>query len=330
LNCDEPDIREQLTNKTSTELINYLHPHTLVIIDEAQRVRNIGLTLKLIADNAPQIQIIATGSSSFDLSNQIAESLTGRSFEFQLFPISISELLTIKNQVETQRLLSNYLIYGLYPEVVTTPHQTETLLNNLVKNYLYKDALQYQGIKNPEIIEKLLQALALQIGNEVSFTELGNLLGIDKKTVSHYIRLLELAFIIFKLKPFSRNLRKEIGKLHKIYFWDLGIRNAILRNFNPLNLRSDIGQLWENFIITERIKYRTNLNSPANVFFWRTWSKQKIDLIEEVSGQLSAFEIKWTGKKLKIPSLWAKNYPQAKWQIINQTNYLPFLTSPLF
>lgn len=324
LNCDEPDIRSSLTDKTSTELINYIGNRKMVIIDEAQRIRNIGLTIKLLVDNVPDRQIIATGSSSFELSNKISEPLTGRIFEFHLGPLFILETST--NKIELERLLETRLIFGLYPEIVTEPNQAGEILKNIYKNYLYKDALEYQSLKNPELLEKLLSALALQIGSEVSFTELASLLGIDPKTVASYIRLLELAFIIFRLPPLSRNLRKEISKSRKIYFWDTGIRNAVINNFNPLVLRNDTGSLWENFLICERLKRNGIIARSPNIYFWRTWSQQEIDYIEEEGGQYLGFEIKWQDKKAREPALWREIYQNASWQVVNKKKFLDFLS----
>lgn len=323
LNCDEPDVRLALTDKTSTELLNFIGNKKLVIIDEAQRVKNIGLTLKLLVDNAPYLQVIATGSSSFDLSNKISEPLTGRAFEFHLGPFSVQE--TGSNQVELQRLLETRLIFGLYPEIVVNQNERQEILKTIYKNYLYKDALEYQGLKSPELIEKLLAALALQIGSEVSYTELAALLGVDQKTVASYIRLLEQAFVIFRLSPLSRNLRKEISKSRKIYFCDTGVRNAVINNFNPLSLRNDIGPLWENFVIAERLKRNEVFGKQANYYFWRTWNQQEIDFIEEEGGILSGWEIKWDGKKLKPPKSWTETYKNSTYQVINKENFLEFL-----
>lgn len=324
LNCDEPDIREQLTDKTSTELMAFIGENKLVVIDEAQRIKNIGLTVKLLVDNAKRLQIIATGSSSFDLSNEIVEPLTGRAYEFTLYPLSIEELLTVHNKLEVNRLLERMIVFGMYPEVVIRTNETEKILKTLTRNYLYKDVLEYQHIKNPDFLEKLLQALALQIGSEVSYNELSNLLGIDKKTIASYIRILEQAFIIYTLKPFSRNLRKELGKLRKIYFCDTGIRNALINNFNPLSLRQDTGQLWENFLITERMKYYANHGKSADFYFWRTWSQQELDLVEETGGKLSAFEFKWGEKVPRKPKAWLGAYPESKYTLINRSNFMQF------
>lgn len=329
LNCDEPDIRQALTDKTSTELLAYIGQHRLVVIDEAQRVKNIGLTLKILVDSAPQIQIVATGSSAFDLSNDIREPLTGRVYEFYLSPISVSELLTTYSKIEVNRLLEKRLIYGMYPEIVMKEPEAENLLKLLTKSYLYKDVLEYQKIKNPDILERLLQALALQIGHEVSLTELSSLLGIDKKTVATYIRILEQAFIIFPLKPLHRNPRQELGKLRKVYFYDTGIRNSLINNFNPLSLRQDTGDLWENFIVNERRKQLLNQGKTFNWYFWRTWNKQKIDLVEEGGGKLTAYEIKWQKISLRPPKQWNVLYPQSVFKYINRDNFLDLLGSDL-
>jgi len=325
LNCDEPDIRNSLVNKTSTELKNILGNNKFVVIDEAQRVENIGLTLKLIADNFPDIQIIATGSSSFELSNKISEPLTGRKYEFYLYPFSWQELSQKYSSLELNRLLENRIIFGMYPEIINKPDESEINLKSITKSYLYKDVLQFQEIKNSDLLYKLLQALALQIGNEVSYNGLANLLEIDKKTVSRYIRILEQAFVIFRLNPFGRNLRTELKKMRKIYFYDTGIRNALINNLNPLNLRTDTGALWENFIISERIKFN-NQQKNANIYFWRTRQKQEIDYIEEYDGNLFAYEFKWNnGKKIKAPKSWIENYKDAEFQVVTPKNFQDFV-----
>lgn len=323
LSCDEPDIRRTLTDKTSSELKNYLNNKKLIIIDEAQRIPNIGLTLKLLVDIFPEIQIIATGSSSFDLSNRISEPLTGRTVEFLLTPFAIKEIYP--NHIEAHRLLESRLIFGSYPEVVTSPENSKEYLRSLYKNYLYKDALEFQGLKTPELIEKLLVALALQIGNEVHFTELASLLEVDKKTIASYIRLLELAFVVFRLPPLSRNLRKEISKSRKIYFWDTGIRNTIINNFNPLELRSDTGQLWENFVISERRKRNLIQGFDPNTYFWRTWTRQEVDYVEEEGGKFHGFEIKWKSKKVNPPKQWKEIYSSADWTVIDRVTFYPFI-----
>jgi predicted AAA+ superfamily ATPase len=323
-NCDEPDIRQALTDKTSTELKEFLGNRKLVILDEAQRVNNIGLTLKLLIDSYPQMQIIATGSSSFDLSNKIAEPLTGRKFEFHLYPLSLEELKSIYSNMEIDRLIEQRMIFGMYPEIVNAQGDSGARLKELARSYLYKDILQFQNIKNNEAIEKLLQALALQISNEVSYNELAQMTGIDKNTVSSYIQILEKAFIIFRLGPFSRNLRNELKKLRKIYFYDTGIRNVLINNLNPLNLRQDRGALWENFIISERLKFNNNNDKSPNAYFWRTLQGQEIDYLEDANGKISAYEFKWQKDKLRQPKAFVAAY-KSEVKLINRENYREFV-----
>lgn len=325
LNCDELDVRQALTDKTSTELKTFLGNKKLVIIDEAQRVKNIGLTLKLLIDNFPQTQIIATGSSSFDLSNEVSEPLTGRKIEFYLFPLSLEELRGVYSDIEIERVLEQRIIYGMYPEIIQIGAEAGNRLKSLAQSYTYKDVLQYQNIRNPEVLEKLIQALALQMGNEVSYNELASLVGINKNTVENYIRILEQVFIIFRLRPFSRNARNELKRLRKIYFYDTGIRNALINNFNPFHLRQDIGGLWENFMISEKIKYNHNHGKDVNIYFWRTLQKQEIDYLEEYEDKLSGFEFKWKKDKFKIPPMFKEKYPQSPVEIINKENYKKFV-----
>ncbi len=326
LNCDEPDIRELLTQKTSTELKRLVGDHRLVVIDEAQRVLNIGLTLKLLSDNFPGIQVLATGSSSFELSNRFKEPLTGRKIEFQLFPLSVAELLQAHSEMEIARLLENILRFGLYPEVVTSPiTEAVQVINEIAESYLYKDILEYQTLKKPELLEKLLTALALQVGQEVSYSELSNLLGVDKLTVEKYVNLLEKAFIIFPLRPFSRTLRKEIGKKRKIYFYDPGIRNSIIKNFNPLDVRNDVGALWENFLLAERVKANSAGKTAVNQYFWRTYDKKEIDLVEESGGKLAGYEFKWGKSKLKQQRDFLNAYPGSSIHLVNRENFLDFV-----
>lgn len=326
LNCDEPDVRVLLTNKTSTELANTIGGNTLVVIDEAQRVKNIGLTIKLIVDTYPHIQILATGSSSFDLSNAIVEPLTGRHRDFFLHGLSIEELLSIRTAQEEQRLLEQRLVYGTYPQAVTQPESAGVTLRYISQDYLYKDALEHQGLRNALVLEKLVTALALQIGQEVSYVELSGLLGIDKKTVERYIRILEQAFVVFRLPPYSKNPRKELSKTRKIFFWDNGIRNAVINNFNPLVLRSDTGFLWENYIQAERNKYLLNHSLQRASYFWRTYDMQEVDRVEENAGGLFGYEIKWKKQKKSPPGAWRTLYPAASWTTISQETYLQFLT----
>jgi len=324
--CDEPDVRQALTNKTSNALHSFLGNKKLIVLDEAQRVKDVGLTLKLLVDNFPNIQIIATGSSSFELSNKVIEPLTGRNVEFHLYPFSVQELLSVNDQLTVQRILERRLIYGMYPEVIkASGAEEEKAVRSIARDYLYKDILMFQDIKNPEILEKLLQALALQLGNEVSYNELSQLIGVDKNTVSNYIQILEKAFVIFRLPPFARNLRNELKKLRKIYFYDNGIRNALINNFNNVDLRNDVGPLWENFMLSERIKWHQSHNQQPNLFFWRTHSRQEIDLIEEGQGKLTGYEFKWQNQRYQAPQAFQKSYPSTTVSLICQENFLDFL-----
>lgn len=325
LNCDEIDVREALTDKTSTELKSFIGNSRLVVIDEAQRVKNIGLTLKLLVDNFPETQIIATGSSSFELSGKIKEPLTGRKTEFFLYPFSVGELSEVNSPLELNRLLEDLLIFGSYPGVIFAGTDREKILRELATSYSYKDVLAYQDIRNPELLEKLLQALALQVGSEVSYTELAQLLGVNKVTIESYIRILEQAYIIFRVGPFSRNIRNELKKKRKIYFYDLGLRNALINNFNPLSLRQDSGALWENFLIVERIKRNNNLGVSNNIYFWRTTDGKEIDYIEDGGGALSAYEFKWQKNSFNAPKEFLKTYQNGTIKLVNKDNFLEFL-----
>lgn len=326
LNCDEPDICLLLQNLSSTELKALVGKYKIVLIDEAQRVENIGLTLKLMVDNLPEIQIIATGSSAFDLRNKLNEPLTGRKYEFHLYPFSTSELLQHTSLIEERRMLEQRIIYGMYPDVINHPSDGLRLLRELSNSYLFKDILSYKDIRRPDELNKLLTALALQIGSEVSYAELGRTLGIDKETVERYLDLLEKVFVIFRLSSFTRNIRNELKKSKKVYFYDNGVRNAILNNFSPLALRTDVGALWENFIISERRKFNEYNGNYVNSYFWRTITQQEIDLIEEKDGILHAFEIKWNeNKKSRLPASFATAYPQHSFDVISPENYLEYI-----
>ena len=327
LNCDEPDIKQLLTEVTSAKLKNIVGKKTLVLIDEAQRVKNIGITLKLFVDELKSVQVIATGSSSFELSNEINEPLTGRKFEYTLYPFSMRELSSEFGWLETNRLLEERILYGMYPDVVLNPNDKIDLLKDLTKSYLFKDVLSYQGIRKPEVLDKLLIALAAQIGSEVSYNELAGTVGIDKDTVTKYLDILEKAFVIFRLHPFSRNIRTEITKLRKVYFYDTGVRNALISNFSPLASRNDKGALWENFLISEKLKMNSYLNIDAKTFFWRTSQQQKIDYIEEKENSLYAYEFSYkTNKKKKIPLTFLNAYPTKHSEIITNENHREFLS----
>lgn len=326
-NCDESDIRNFLTDTTSTKLKSLIGNSKFIVIDEAQRVKNIGLTLKLIHDNFPDIGLLVTGSSSLDLSNSINEPLTGRKFEYNLFPFSTAELVKNSNFLEESRLLENRLIYGFYPDVVNKLGEEKEILMNISSSYLYKDVFEFQDIRRPAIIEKLLQALALQIGSEVSFNELSNLLGIDCATVQRYVDLLEKAYIIFHIHSYSKNVRNELKKSIKIYFYDNGIRNSLISDFRQLDFRTDVGALWENFLISERIKNNTYNCINAKYYFWRTTQKQEIDFLEEVEGSLRAWEFKFNPKKAKTkcPLTFSNNYPNVNFEVITKENYIDFV-----
>lgn len=299
----------------------------ILIIDEAQNILNIGLKLKIIKDQLPDIQIIATGSLSFDLANKINEPLTGRKWEYNLYPLSFAEMTVHHGFFEERRMLEQRLIYGYYPDVVVQKnHEMIDILQGLASSYLYKDILKWENIKKSDKLIKLLQALAFQIGSQVSYTELGNLCGLDGKTVEKYLILLEQAYVIFRLNSFSRNLRNELKFSKKVYFYDNGIRNALIANFNPVNLRDDVGSLWENFLLSERVKRNHYNHWYANSWFWRTQTGKEIDYIEEKDGQLSAFEFKWNAKKtVKIPTDFANAYPNAEFTTITPDNFHEFV-----
>jgi len=329
INCDEGDYRQIFNQaETSTQLKQLIGDANLIVLDEAQRIEEIGLKLKLLVDTFPDQQVIATGSSSFDLGQSIIEPLTGRAIEFWLYPFSVNELSVGFDALELKRRLESFLIYGAYPRVILSAslEDKQLVVKEIAENYLYKDILKFENIKGVGIIRKLLEALALQVGNEVSYTEIASLIGISKETVARYVEILEKAFIVFTLRPFSRNLRKEIGKLRKIYFWDLGIRNSLINNFNSLSLRNDVGVMWENFIIAEIAKKRVDIGKQMPLYFWRTYDGQEIDLVIEKSGKLFAYEIKWQKARLRPPMAWQKGYPLAEWQAINQENYLKFVS----
>ncbi len=326
LNCDEPDIRELLTDTTSTKLKSIIGNKELILIDEAQRVKNIGLTLKLFSDEIKNVQVIATGSSSFELSNIINEPLTGRKYVYTLMPVSFKELVDTFGWIETNRLLEERIIYGMYPEIISKPDEKRALLKEITRSYLFKDILSFESIRKPEQIEKLLMLLAAQIGNEVSYNELANTLNMDKDTVSKYIDIFEKAFIIFRLNPFSRNLRTEISKMRKIYFYDTGIRNALISNFNLLDQRNDKGALWENFLISEKLKINLIDDIDVKQYFWRTSQQQEVDYIEEIEGKLYAYEFTFSEKqKKRISKTFLKNYKPQSEKTVNKNNYPEFL-----
>ena len=325
LDADDPTTRNLLTNPSTEELKSIIGKSKIVFIDEAQRIENIGITLKIITDQFKDVQLVVSGSSAFELTSKINEPLTGRKWEYQLFPIAWKEFEDSIGFVKAAQQLELRIIYGMYPDVINHTSEGFEVLKELANSYLYKDILAFSTIRKPEILEKLLQALALQIGNEVSYNELSQLLGIDKNTVSNYIDILEKAFVIFKLKSFSRNLRNEIKTNQKIYFYDTGIRNMVIGNFDVLELRQDKGALWENFLISERLKKNNYKNSLAKPYFWRTVQQQEVDYVEETAGKIIGYEIKWNEKaKFKIPKLFNETY-NADTEVVNRKNFREFL-----
>lgn len=325
-NGDEPDVRALFEEPSSTRFYALFGGKRMVIIDEAQRIKNIGLKLKLITDQIPEVQLVVTGSSSFELANEINEPLTGRKWEYNLFPLSFGEMVGHHGFLQERRLLFHRMVYGYYPEVVNTPGQEKELLRQLSDSYLYKDILMLDDIRKPEKLVRLLQLLAFQVGNEVSYNELGMNLDLDNQTVEKYIQLLEKTYVIFRLGSFSRNLRKELKRARKIYFYDNGIRNSLIANFNPPELRNDTGALWENFLISERQKHTHYSGIWANKYFWRTHDQQEIDYIEERDGQLWAYEFKWKpNKKTRMPVAFTESYPGAVGAVITQDNFEDFL-----
>jgi len=325
MNCDEPVVRESLTNTNLADLQRVIGQNKIVFIDEAQRVKNIGLTLKLITDNIKEVQLIVTGSSSLDLANEINEPLTGRKWEFQLFPISWGEFVAYRGFLKAKSELNQRIIYGMYPDVINHPGDENEVLLQLSDSYLYKDLLAFKGIRKPDLLEKLLQALSLQIGSEVSYNELSKLLQVDKNTVAKYIDLLEKTFVVFSVPSFSKNMRKEISKGKKIYFYDCGIRNAVISNFNNLELRTDKGPLWENFLMSERLKSLRYAGKRAKMHFWRTTDQREIDYIETETDSIRAWEMKWNpNAKTKTVSAFEKSY-KTDIEILTPDNFSDFL-----
>ena len=321
LNGDDADVREILTNTTAAKLRLVVGNKKILFIDEAQRVENIGLTLKLFTDQIRDVQVIVTGSSAFELSSQVNEPLTGRKYEFMLYPLSFAEMVKENGLIHEKRLLEHRLIYGSYPEIVTKTGEEEELLKLLAGSYLYKDLLMLEQIKKPLLLEKLLKALALQVGGEISYQEIGQTIGSDSKTVDKYIDLLEKTFVVFRLPALNRNVRNEIKKGKKVYFYDNGIRNAIINNFRPVQSRTDVGALWENYIISERMKFLHYNGTDVSSYFWRTTQQQEIDLIEDHGGELEAYEFKWNKKeKRRFPQTFTDNYAGSKTLIVSPDN----------
>ena len=326
-NCDLQSVQTGLAIQEATLLKSFLGENDLVVLDEAQNIPDVGKILKILVDTYPEMQIIATGSSSFDLANRTGEPLTGRAYPLRLYPVSLQELAGKSGYSVIESRMDNLLRFGLYPSIIDLPERDAQIeLQELVSSYLYKDVLMYIGVKRSKIVSDLLRLLALQVGNEVSYTELGTALGIDRRTVMSYIDILEQSFVVFTLSGFSRNLRKEVGKTQKIYFYDVGVRNALLQAFSPLALRNDVGALWENFCIVERLKKANNTGLASNRYFWRTYDKKEIDYIEERDGVLSGFEFKWNpNRSMKVPQEFLATYPGSSIEQVDRGNYWRFL-----
>lgn len=326
LNGDEPEVQALFTNVNSARLAQLFAHKKFVVLDEAQRISDIGLKLKLAADNLPEVQVIATGSSAFELANKTNEPLTGRKWEYRIFPLSWQEMVAHHGALEERKCLHTRLIYGYYPEIVANAGLEKELLKTLTDSFLYKDILLWENIFKPEKLIRLMQALAFQMGNLVSFNELGRLVGLDSKTVERYINLLEQVFIIFRLGSFSRNLRSELNSSRKIYFYDNGIRNALIAAFQPIELRQDIGALWENFLVSERMKHLHYAGIWANSYFWRTAQQQEIDYLEESDGMIHAWEFKWNVKQRAFfPKTFTEKYQPASTEVITPENFETFL-----
>lgn len=329
LNCDDPFVQAQLTGITLATWQRLIGNAEIVFVDEAQRIPNLGLSLKLVTDQMPGVQLLVSGSSALELASGLSEPLTGRKWEYRLFPISWLEWENHVGYFTATQQLETRILYGMYPEIINYPGEERDRLGLLVSSYLYKDILALGSIRRPELLDNLLRALAFQVGNEVTYNELSKLLGADKATISQYIDLLEKAFILFRLPSYSRNLRKEISLGRKIYFYDTGILNTLLANFSPLLLRKDRVAIWENFVVAERQKQLSYTQSWANSYFWRTHDQQEIDYLEEKDGKLRAWEIKWSPEQHpRSPKAFSAAYPNAEFQEVNPRNFVDFLSAP--
>lgn len=321
-------IRDFLSSSSIEKLREFIGNKKLLVIDEAQYIPSIGLNLKLIVDHLSHVKVIATGSSTFDLAKQVGEPLTGRKIVITLYPISQMELNKIENAAEIKSSLESRLIYGSYPELITLQNnnQRQEYLHDLASSYLLKDILAFEGIQKSKKILDLLILIAFQIGNEVSHNELATQLSMSKITIEKYLDLLEKTFVITNIRGFSRNLRKEVTKTSKYYFYDVGMRNALINNFNPLTRRGDVGQLWENYLVMERIKKQQYKQIWSHNFFWRTYDQKELDWVEDREGHLFGYEFKWGQNVSNPPNLWLETYPQASFECINRENYLPFIS----
>lgn len=326
MNADEMEIQMLMQNISVEKFRSLIGKHSVVIIDEAQRIQNIGLKAKLITDNFPDVQLFLTGSSSLDLANKVNEPLTGRKWEYTLFPLSFAELAAHHGMLQEYKKLPIRLVFGCYPEVVCNPGNEKEILNSLADSYLYKDILAWDRIKRPDKLVKLLQALSYQIGSEVSTNELSRTVELDRTTVENYINLLEQAQVIFRLPSYSRNLRSELKASRKIYFHDNGIRNAVIGNFSDIDMRTDVGILWENWMISELVKRKNYRGTFARSYFWRTVQQQEIDYLEETDGHLTAYEFKWNNSKLpRLSKTFSNSYPDHEYRVVNRENYMEIL-----
>jgi predicted AAA+ superfamily ATPase len=324
LDADDPTTRLMLTEPNTEQIRTFIGESKIVFLDEAQRIPGIGLTLKIITDQFKEVQLFVSGSSSFGLGNALNEPLTGRKWEYQLFPICWEEFESSIGYLKSEQQIENRLLYGFYPDVINYPGKEKAILQELVNSYLYRDILAFSEIRRPEILDKLLRALALQMGSEVNYNELAQLLEINKVTVQKYIDILEKGYIIFRLNSFNRNLRNEIKFNRKVYFYDNGIRNMILGNFSPLDLRQDKGALWENFLISERLKQNLYKDTYASIYFWRTKQKQEIDFVEEKDGRIFGYEFKWKSKRITFSETFMKTY-NSEVKVIDRNNFREFV-----
>ena len=325
---DNIHTQEVLSSQDFKKILSYAEGYDLLAIDEAQNIPNIGMGLKIIVDQMPGLRVIVTGSSSFELAGQVGEPLTGRKKTLTLYPLAQSELLSVHNRFELKSRLEDYLVYGTYPEVLLASTRREKIevITEIVSSYLVKDILAFERVKNSKILLDLLKLLAFQMGSEVSLSEIGTQLGVDYKTIQRYLDLLEKAFVLIRLGGFSRNLRNEVTNKSKYFFMDNGIRNALIAQFNELDKRNDLGPLWENFFFIERLKYRTYQSIHANLYFWRTYNQQEIDIVEERDGNLYGYETKWSaGKIVNAPKDWRAAYPEAEFNMVTPENYQDFI-----
>jgi len=328
-NGDDISVSEILSSRSLEKIGNYVSGYELVVIDEAQRIEDVGLGLKIMVDNNPDLKVLITGSSTLSLSYKVGEPLVGRAFDYKLYPVSQKEMLMEQNRSELEQRKEEFLVYGSYPAVIEAKSREEKIqiLTKIANAYLFRDIIELERVSDSKILLDLLRLIAFQVGGEVSLTELGSNLGIDRKTVARYLWLLEQSFVLYNLRGYSRNLRKEITKKSKYYFYDNGIRNAIISNFNQINLRDDVGKLWENFLATERLKWQEYKPMGANNYFWRTWDGSEVDWVEEREGKLFGYEFKWANKKSRAPKLWLDTYENAEYKEVNASNYLDFLVS---